>query len=618
MKLLTRIDAYLSLGWRSLVDVGIYRLGLKTGLHPVLRIQPVSVPSGDFFSASFRQDALPASTAVWRDRPWAFGLPCGEPTDDPPDWHSNIKTGARISSPNRRWDKVATFSAEIDDIKTVWEASRFDWLLTFAQDAALGAPGAIEKLNRWLNDWVTRNPAYNGPNWICGQEASIRIAHLVLAAILLDAQNEPSESLEALLLLHLRRVAPTTAYARGQDNNHATSEAMALYVGGLWLLHNSANKSRKDEARRYIEQGRALAEERAGTLIFDDGGFAQYSHVYHRLMLDSLSVMELVRRVFGAPEFSTQFRQQAAKASEWLRFFTQPKNGEVPNMGSNDGAWLLPIGPGDARDFRPSCALASTLFEGRTAFRDTDSAAALLRWLKIEANEPIVAEPASPVRIFADSAIAAISKGKWRIYMRLPGTKFRPHQADALHVDIWYDGRSLLADAGTFTYAGSNWQYFPSTAAHNTVEFDNRNQMPRVSRFLFGHWLKRNSVRIDEDADNPSVQTFYIDSQGARHQRQISCEGDKIEITDTLSGQFNRARIRWRIVSDCADVKLTSHDITYSDESSILSVHYLTSLTVRGKIGILRAPGTYTTSIDVSEEIKHRHGDQPAIAAKTS
>lgn len=599
---ITKARAYSRLGWRSLLDVGLYRAGLKTGLHPVLKITPIQVPQGDFFAAPDRSDPLPDPTPVWQDRPWAFGQACGAASEDPPDWHANVMTGARVENVNLRWDKIKVFSPEVGDIKTVWEPSRFDWTLAFAQSAALGETGALDKLNRWLTDWTEKNPAYNGPNWICGQEASIRTAHLVLAAILLGTEESLSAPLESLLLLHLRRIAPTTAYARGQDNNHATSEAMALYVGGLWISRCSADNNRRAEARKYMKAGRVLAENRARALIFDDGGFAQYSPVYHRLMLDSLSVMELVRRKFDAPALSAEFIRKAASASEWLRFFTEPTAGDVPNMGSNDGAWLLPIGPGHARDFRPSCALASTLFEGRTAFTEADSASALLRWLNIERETPVGLEAPPSVRLFADSAIAAISSDDWRIYMRLPGTKFRPPQADALHIDVWHGSSNLLCDAGSYSYAESGGEYFSSTTAHNTIEFDGRDQMPRVSRFLYGTWLRREEVRIESHAYHPSIASSYTDSRGAKHMRSVTFSDDNIEVIDTIVGRFQTAKMRWRTNDPSVRISTNSGAIGYVMEGGLSSLYYKSKEAVLTYAGVLSGEGTFTTSIMIAAE----------------
>lgn len=230
------------LGPTNVVDVALYRLGLRTGWHRVFRAKPASA-AGPCFARCERHDPSLAPTKVWSDRPWAFGRPVGPVSSVPPDWHANLLTGARIDESDRRWDCVPTFSADVGDIKTVWEASRFDWVLTFAQQAVVGETDASSRLNAWLDDWQRRNPPYLGPNWMCGQEASIRVAHCAIAALIMGVADELPRAMEALLLTHLRRIAPVTAYARAHDNNHATSDAMGLYVGGRWLAKTASKRA---------------------------------------------------------------------------------------------------------------------------------------------------------------------------------------------------------------------------------------------------------------------------------------------------------------------------------------------------------------------------------------
>jgi hypothetical protein len=60
--------------------------------------------------------------------------------------------------------------------------------------------------------------------------------------------------------------------------------------------------------------------------------------------------------------------------------------------------------------------------------------------------------------------------------------RFRPSQADALHLDFWLAGSNVLRDAGSYSYnTEPEWlNVFPGhNASHNTVQFDDRDQMPR-------------------------------------------------------------------------------------------------------------------------------------------
>src|SRR5690606_5962127 len=137
-----------------------------------------------------------------------------------------------------------------------------DWVPAMAQRARQGEQKELERLNAWLADWTTTNAPYQGPNWKCGQEASIRVIHLACAALLLGQVRDPLPALLDLVALHLRRIAPTVQYAMAQDNNHGTSEAAALFVGGSWLAEHGDRRG-----ARWAAAGRNLLENRAARLI---------------------------------------------------------------------------------------------------------------------------------------------------------------------------------------------------------------------------------------------------------------------------------------------------------------------------------------------------------------
>ena len=155
-----------------------------------------------------------------------------------PDWHANpFKKGLRAED-DLPWHKIADFSDELGDVKTVWEASRFDWVLRMVQRVLGGDEKELERLNEWLRDWISQNPPYLGVNWKCGQEAGIRGMHLAMATLVLDQSETPTENLKQLIAIHLQRINSTTSYAIAQCNNHAVTEAAALFIGGSMLSCN--------------------------------------------------------------------------------------------------------------------------------------------------------------------------------------------------------------------------------------------------------------------------------------------------------------------------------------------------------------------------------------------
>ncbi|MCH2557967.1 MAG: heparinase II/III-family protein [Alcanivorax sp.] len=139
--------------------------------------------------------------------------------------------------------------------------------------------------------------------------------------------------------------------------------------------------------------------------------------------------------------------------------------------------------------------------------------------------------------------------------LRYPRFRFRPAQSDLLHLDLWLHGENLLRDAGTYSYNppaddGPDWnRYFPGVAAHNTVQFDDRDQMPRLGRFLFGAWPSAKAVAGPDDIGSGGVAMAagYHDWQGAEHHRQVRVAPNRLTVVDRVAGFRARAVLRWRL-----------------------------------------------------------------------
>ena len=536
---LIKAKTALALGIPNLVRVFAYQLGIKTGLNPVRKLNAKLV-NGLFFDDSFKSCSNLKPNFQWLKNHYYFGGVSSK--SGIPNWHQSCLTG-ELAPSNLPWYQIGDFNSQLGDIKGVWEASRFDWAVCFAQNAKSGDGQALETINSWLNDWVENNPAYLGVNWKCGQEASIRIMHLALAAVILEQTSDTQSALLTFIKAHLKRIAPTLMYAMAQDNNHGTSEAAALYIGGSWLSLNG-----DADGEKWQKQGLKWLENRASRLIEEDGSFSQYSVTYHRVMLDTYSLAETWRAKHNLPVFSARLYRKLKAASTWLYYFTNSENGDAPNLGANDGARLIPLTATDYRDFRPSVQLASALFLKCAAYENAGEYDLPLEWLQID--KPKKATAAKCSRDFSDGGYGYLANSHIDVFLRYPRFKFRPSQCDALHLDVWLKGVNLFRDGGTFSYnAGQSFiDYYGGVRSHNTVQFDKHEQMPRLSRFLLGDWLTTTFKK--ELSENTGAQQFsagYVDRVGCSHKRQLHLTDDKLLITDKVAGFKTKAVLRFRL-----------------------------------------------------------------------
>lgn len=555
------------LGPLNLAQVLAYRLALKAGVHPVQRLVGPDIPAGPFFAPSSQSDRPAHPREQWRNEGLSFGCHRYPIGDTPPDWFSDPVSGAGSRTDPRvlsNWWSVPDFGEH--DIKLTWELSRFDWALAFAQHVRTGEPSAAIRLERWTADWVHSNPPYRGANWKCAQEASIRLLHLALTARLLASEKLITPAMQALIEAHVRRIRPTLAYARAQDNNHATSEAAALFVAGAWF-----HLAGLPAGAAWIREGRKLLERAVGRLFADDGSFSQYSVTYHRLALDTLSLAETWRRAARLDPFANRIIQRARAATEWLRAMVDPESGDAPNVGANDGANLLPLTDTDYRDFRPSVQLASALFLNARAY-PPGPWDAQLDWLGVA--RPTVCSAPPDRMVFDDGGYAVLRHGGSFAVLRYPRFRFRPSQCDALHVDFWSAGSNLLRDGGSYGYnTDASWiDYFNGVRSHNTIEFDDAPQMPRLSRFLLGDWLE-----TEERGLEPSgFAAQYRHLLGWTHRRHIALS-DSLVVTDRIDGFRNSAVLRWRLLPgdwrlDGQGATLGQHRLTVTADMPIVAM----------------------------------------------
>lgn len=533
----------LRLGTRNILRVILYRASCKLGKGPV-SIKAPKISSGPFF-ADVELPHTPLEPVAFASFRWFGWYEHGSIQQGPPDWFFNPFNGARYPHTDKPWFLLPDFSSESGDIKCYWELSRFHWALWLAQKAcSTGDRRHVGMLNDWLADWVSHNPCYFGPNWKCGQEASIRVLHLYFTARLLGQASHASESLRDLIGAHLQRIAPTLRYALSQDNNHGTSEAAALFVGGHWL---SVNCDKWPLAPDWARAGRRALEERVARLVMEDGTFSQYSVNYHRLLLDTLCMVEIFRRDFSLPPFSAEFHRRAALAVRWLHAVTQT-SGDAPNIGANDGAQLLPLCNTDYRDFRSSVQLASILFLEKRAYASGpyDLSA---QWLGFAIPDAPLPVPVS--QEFSVGGLVVIKRGVATLYLRFPRFRFRPSQADIFHVDLWVGDINLLRDAGTYSYGcAPPWlEYFSGISAHNTLQFGSREPMPRISRFLYGDWVEAEIIHpLQEDGGKHRWCGCYRDQMGAVHTRLVEMSETELLVIDDMVSSDQHATIRWHLV----------------------------------------------------------------------
>lgn len=410
-----------------------------------------------------------------------------------PDWFLNPYTGKR-GLDDGHFSQINEFG--FGDVKAIWEASRFGFVFPLVRSyARTGDERCPERFWELLEHWMQSNPPYQGMNWKCGQEASLRFLAAVFG--LFAMSNSSTLTLDRLgqfvqfAAATGNRVEKHIHYAISQKNNHGISEAVALWSIGVLFPEIK-------HADRWKKVGQSVLVQLCRELIYEDGAFSQHSANYHRLVLHLLAWTQRladVNQIQLDPVITNGFQ----RATDFIRGLSVGSQGQVPRYGNDDGALILPLNHCDYFDFRPVIQLCHTLVHGRTVLEagpwDED-----LFWFGVspEPSSPFVPPRTSGRQSWPNGGYHRIQHGQTSVFVRAGEFQHRPTQSDMMHVDLWWKGHNIALDPGTYSYNGEqHWKNIPlmDSRHHNTVTVDGREPEQKISKFLLLPWNRAQRVQ---------------------------------------------------------------------------------------------------------------------------
>jgi len=497
----------------------------------------------------------------------------------PPRWNVDPRTG--IEAPLVFGKELNYRDPErVGDVKYLWEPNRHlelvtlaqAWHLTREERYALGCQSLLES-------WFSQCPYPRGINWCVSLEHAVRLVNWSFAWFLLGGDESPLFAGEAGCAFRARwlesiyqhcHFIPRHWSRHSSANNHLLGEATGLFVGALtWPLWR--------ESAEWARQARIELEREALAQTYADGVNKEQAIWYHHAVADMMLVAGLVARA-NNQDFGQEYW---ARLEVMLEFIASVMDvgGNVPMIGDADEGVLV--------RFVPSCAAP----EEREVFRSLLSTGAILfrrpamrakggvfddktRWLlgddaedafgRIDASKAFPVRRAFPeggyfilgedfetpreIRIVADAGplgyLAIAAHG----------------HADALAFTLSVAGMPILVDPGTFSYSAMPWRrYFRSTAAHNTLVVDNKDQSEFGGSFL---WLEHANAVVDAFRAAGDEQTLTAHHDGyrrltdpVRHRRtwRYTTGVATLGLTDELAcAGTHSVAIYWHFAPECA------------------------------------------------------------------
>ncbi|MEL6721122.1 MAG: alginate lyase family protein, partial [Bacteroidota bacterium] len=460
----------------------------------------------------------------------------------------------------------------------LYDIIRYDY--HFEKDCAVFVFDEIES-------WIEQNPINQGPNWRCSQEISLRTMNWLFALYYYKQSSELTEArfqkIMYTIYWQLKHDYGNINFSRiAVRNNHAVTETLMLYLGGLFFPFFP-------EATEWKTKGKQWFEEEIAYQVYEDGTFLQFSHNYHRVLIQLMTQAFYLAEV-NRESFSDLTYDRAKKSLNYLYQCTDLDNGNLPNYGANDGALFFKLNDRPYRDYRPQLNALVYFFNKKVLFEGKGLEEDIAWYSTTDFNAKDVSFKLTKERIhqFDKGGYYLMSNTDAFTFIKCGSYRDRPSHADNLHIDIWYKGKNILRDAGTYRYNTDQElvRYFNGTSAHNTVTLGEEDQMEKGPRFIWFNWSKAEHTNLLETEDSTifkgKIKAFQHLGKEIYHSRKVTQSKEQVgwEIEDRVEHQTNLPIRQYWNVSNSFDeyFVISAKDENGNDLKAILQQGYYSGL----------------------------------------
>lgn len=455
----------------------------------------------------------------------------------PINFHLDPKTGNIW--PLQFWNDIDYRDGKtIGGIKFAWELNRLHHWPQLALAFVLTRNKIyFDEFFYQLKSWLESNPYPYGINWISGIEIGIRLVNLFYSLKIIgrdDLGNELCDCIQKFVYLHACHLYryPSKYSSCG---NHALAEALGLFIAG------TAFPSFKD-ATKWKAFGKLVLEREIVRQIYPDGSSFEHSTTYLHSVADYYLIYYLL-----CGEYCQPCGKNIGLFLERIFTFIASLvdyQGNFPLIGDDDDGYVLKLWFGEQNNYLSLLNTGSLLFKRPDwvhPISSLDIKTCVLIGQQVNAEwKHLCLNQSWDSRSFCfkDAGISVFAE-------KIPGNDIKlifnhgplgalpasAHgHADALSFWLTVNGEPIIVDPGTYLYqSGGKWRtYFRSTAAHNTIEIDGRDQAVQVADFMFGDFYHVHSDGLAENDDVIVCQAWHDGyrrlSDPTVHNRKITFE----------------------------------------------------------------------------------------------
>ena len=420
---------------------------------------------------------------------------------------------------------------DIGDIRTNWELSRHFQFSALAKSYyCTKNQKYLSELKELFTDWNKHNLFLHGVEWTSAMELAIRVNSWVYTYAFLRKAEYTGKMLEELehgilvmtdyIMKHRARFSSA--------NNHLIVEMYAVALVGILTGYAPW----RDESIKILTE--ELPKQN-----YADGVNKEMSLHYQSFVMEAYGLLWLLM-VKNHIEVPAVWKSYLTAMTEFVADSTDDF-GRTMEFGDSDEGKILDLKGEVENHYQYVMNLMGCLLDRRytyTAWHEN------LEWIvpeklrtEIEKYTPgLVCSRKEGGYTFLRSKDRRVLIGIDHADLGYGSIAAHGH-ADALSFQLFIDGQPIFVDSGTYNYhvTPEDRNYFRSTAAHNTVMVDGKEQSEMLGPFIWGK--KANAELIFSEQDNDSI-TLAMEHDGykpVKHTRTLYFDGDRrLQIRDEV------------------------------------------------------------------------------------
>lgn len=486
------------------------------------------------------------------------------------NWNAGFQTDNKWPSDDFSYNIPISQREDIGDIRTNWELNRHFQFVGLAKNYYVtGEQKYLNELFTLFEDWNNKNYFLHGVQWTSAMEVAIRIVSWSYMYTFVEKAGGPREYLDKVangikimasyILMHRARYSSA--------NNHLIVEMLGIGVAGVLFACD-----------KWVDYSVKVLTEELPRQNYPDGVNKEMSLHYQTFVMESYGVMAVLLRRNGRsiPNIWFEYLENMSKfVADCCGDY-----GEVVVFGDNDEGKILDFSGCLGNHYQYVLQLMSIVLSKK--YTDSDIVENI-NWIATndeldEYRNKVCYQPGL-VSHYKQGGYTILRSKNRKILIGVDhaelgfGSIAAHGHCDALSIQLFYEGKPVLVDSGTYNYHAPKdiRNRIRSTKAHNTIYVDGVEQAEMRGPFLFDrrYSIKSNEIIYD---GHIAIIDSTISYNGITHNRKVKYDFvDKLYISDYVYGIKSGFFQMWNFSSDnIAFMKNMFNELIKNNDKNII------------------------------------------------